>query len=220
MDRSEIAGLYYIAHTNNLISILNSGILCYNKACTMHPLSIADESIQNRRRKVVIPGPNRRLHDYANLYFNPRNPMMFKIKDQHKHLCVLEIDQSVLDLRGVVISDKNASSDYVRFSDSPEGLELLDENLVYAKDWTHSQRIEYYKRKSAVCAEVLVPISVQPQLIKGIYVSSKSSYREVKTLLTNHSCSYKIVINAGMFFKEPKWLKSLLGIFSNRKHKP
>lgn len=51
----------------------------------------------------MVPG-GRPLHEYVNLYFCARNPMLFRIKDLHLELCVLQIDTNVLDLPGVVIT--------------------------------------------------------------------------------------------------------------------
>lgn len=121
MIRSEIKELHYITHIDNPSSIVQHGILSHNKAKKKQCQSVADPIIQERRSKVVVPG-GMKLPAYANLYFNARNPMMFKRKDIHKELIVVQIDPAILDEPKVVISDGNASSDYVRFYPSPEGL--------------------------------------------------------------------------------------------------
>ena len=84
MNQADIKELYFITHIDNIKSILQHGILCYNKAKKILCKSIADYEIQKRSDKVVIPGGKLKLHDYANLYFNPRNAMMFKRKDIHQ----------------------------------------------------------------------------------------------------------------------------------------
>lgn len=133
MTRSDVKELHYISHIDNLVSIFKYGILCHNKAKKIKFKSVADEEVQKRREKVVIPGGRHKLHDYANLYFNARNPMMFKRKDMHKELAVLRIDSAILDKPDVIISDMNASSGHVRFYPSPEGLKHLNKNLDFCK---------------------------------------------------------------------------------------
>jgi hypothetical protein len=70
----------------------------------------------------------------------------------------------------VVVTDRNASANYVRFQAAIDGLDFIDGELVFAADWTHPDRYEYWHRKSARCAEVLVPRAVAPAMIEGAYV--------------------------------------------------
>lgn len=96
--------------------------------------------------------------------------MLFLRKNETASLCVLRIDRHVLTLPGVVLADRNASSDYVRFLKSPEGLRELDFNLIFATYWTSEDPFDYLRRKSIKCAEVLVPQRVPVDLIVGAYV--------------------------------------------------
>ena len=74
-----------------------------------------------------------------------------------------------------VLTDQNASSEYVRFL-SPAQIRLIDFDLVFAEDWRHPEdRIAYFRHKSAKCAEVLVPARVSPDLIEGAYVASDAA---------------------------------------------
>ena len=202
MKRSDVKELHYITHIDNLKSICEHGILCHNRAKKMKFTSVANGEIQERREKVVIPGGKRKLHSYANLYFNARNPMMFKRKDRHKELCVLQINHSILDEPNVIISDRNASSGYVLFSPSSSGLKNLDSSLIFADDWTDNDRIEYWIRKSTICAEVLVPDYVEPRFIIKIYVSCKDTYQKVEQLLEGSPHAENISINPKLFFQE------------------
>lgn len=202
MNCSDVKELHYITPIDNLKLIFQYGILCENRVKKFLHKSIADPEIQKRRNKVVIPGGKYKLHDYANLYFNARNPMMFKRKDIHKELAVLRIDSAILDEPDVVISDRNASSGYVRFYSSPSGLKNLDKFLVYADDWRNNDTFQYWTRKSTICAEVLVPDSIAPRFITGIYVSCEDTYQKVVELLKSLTFSGKILINPKLFFQE------------------
>ncbi len=171
MERGQFNELHYITRIENLDSIVQRGILCHLLARAHNPASVALEEIQQIRRRVRIPG-GLRLHEYANLYFTARNPMMFRRQDVHRELAVIRVATDVLDLDDVVLTDGNASSEYTAFLQSPEGLETLDHALIFARYWTDDDEIEYYRKKRAKCAEVLVPQRVDPNYILGAYASN------------------------------------------------
>ena len=115
MNREDISELHYIAPIENVLSMMSQGILSNRRAAQVLHTSVAMEKVQDRRRNKQIPGA-RRLHDYANLYFDAHNPMLSKRRDKNDAICVLRIDHAVLNLPGVIVADCNAASDYVRFS--------------------------------------------------------------------------------------------------------
>jgi hypothetical protein len=179
MERTELEELHYIAPIANVPSILASGIRSHNAMKRTPHVTIAMAKIQERRAKVKVPG-GRPLHDYVNLYFNARNPMMYKRRHEHAALAVLRVAAGVLDLPGVVITSGNASSGYTRFAAGPGGLTIVESDLVFAKSWLSGDEIEYYRRKQAICAEVLIPDSLDPKHILGAYVSGQEAAEELK----------------------------------------
>jgi hypothetical protein len=177
MNYEEVTELHYITPMVNLKSILAEGILSNERASGLVHASVAMNAIQERRDSVVVPnrsGP-RKLHTYANLYFHARNPMLYLRRNQHNDLCVLRINRAVLNVPGVVVTDQNASSGYVRFGDGINGLRVVNHALTFAEYWTSTNEIDGYQRKSARCAEVLVPDCVPASLIDGVYVSSNEN---------------------------------------------
>ncbi len=200
MKRSEVKALYFITPIENLESILEHGIVCFHSAKKLVTKSIADPVIQERREK-IIPGINKKLHSFANLYFNPRNPMMYKRKNMHQELCVLHIDASILDETGVIISDGNASSAYTRFEPSPAGLKNIDIGYVFAKYWTSDDYFEGLQCKRRICAEVLVPNKIGSRFICGILVSCVKSQKKVEEILGGDQLSDAITINKDLFFQ-------------------
>lgn len=176
MRREELKELHYITPITNVPSILQRGLLSHRRAAAIQHQSVAMPEIQDRRALVRVPG-GRRLHEYVNLNFHARNPMLFKRRGQHTSLCVLQVSTDVLDSPGVVITDRNAaaSDEYIRWSPSPSGLDRLNRDLVFAEDWRHpGDPIAYYRHRSIKCAEVLVPDVVPPHHIVGAYVSGES----------------------------------------------
>lgn len=128
-------GLFNIQAIDNVPSIMKRGLLSNEKARKVSHVSIAMNEVQERREHVRIPN-GLKLHQYANLYFDPWNPMLSRKRSQNEEICILKFDRAVLDLDGVIVSDKNASSDYAAFYTPEVGLEYIDFDLVYARYWT------------------------------------------------------------------------------------
>lgn len=197
MDRGELEELHYITHISNLPSIMSKGILSHRRMKGIPHADVSMPEIQKRRAKKQIPG-GQTLHDYVNLYINGRNKMLFKVLDSHADTCVLHISTDVLDLPNVVIADRNASSDYVRFAPAPDGLENVDEDLVFAEFWTHSGNpIEEMRHGSIICAEVLVPDSVNTDFIMGAYVSGTDTEEEFEAT----GVTLPVTIDSHLFFR-------------------
>lgn len=97
--------------------------------------------------------------------------------NRHAQLCVLRIRPDVLDLDGVAVTDGNAAGGYVRIQAAIDGLDFIRTEWVFARDWTDDDTITYWRKKSARCAEVLVPDVVPPDLIAGAYACRHASER-------------------------------------------
>ena len=181
MNPKDLLELHYITPLANLPSILERGLLSHRRAAKRPHHSVALADVQDRRASKTVPG-GLKLHEYANLYFHARNPMLSRRRAQHRELGVLSVSKRVLERPGVVVTDRNASSDYVRFAAGVEGLSIVDEKLVFAEYWTHDDRIEYLRHKSIKCAEVLVPERIDPTFVRGVYVSCAESEEAVKAV--------------------------------------
>ena len=109
--------------------------------------------------------------------------MMYLRRNEHETLSVLRISTAVLDLPGSIVTDANASSDYVRFAPSPQGLVIVDRDLAFAHSWVDTEYFEYMRKKSARCAEVLVPNRVGPEFIMGAYVSCAEAQKSLEAAI-------------------------------------
>lgn len=187
-------GLYNIMPFRNISSVLSLGILSNFSAEKLPHVSVAMNEVQSRRDKVNVPN-GMPLHQYANLYFDARNPMMYKRQDED--ICVLKISPRVLDLENVVISDRNASSDYASFHEPTKILDKLDYDMIYAKSWVDANYYLMLKKKSVKCAEVLIPEKILPQYIIGAAVKNQ----EDKERLEEMGFNKKIYIEKELFFK-------------------
>ncbi len=195
MPEIRVNELHYISPIENIPSILEHGILCHNRVSELSHRDISMSEIQERRKRVKVPN-GLPLHDYANLYFDAHNPMLSKRRNQNFEICILQISPDVLNLSGVVLSDRNASSTYVRFFPYPDGLQHLDFKKIFAVSWIDFNLFVEWENKSIKCAEVLVPELVLPEYILGAYVYSKRVETKLKTVGFN----LPIEIKSSLFF--------------------
>lgn len=172
-------GLYNIQAIENIPSIMRSGLLSNERAARIIHTSIAMNEIQERRDKIRVPN-GLKLHQYANVYFDPHNPMLSARRDQNNDICILKIDCGILDMPGVVVSDRNASSDYASFYSPGIGIEEIDFDLVYARYWTDEDYYVQMEKKSIKCAEVLVPYVIPHEYIMCAAVIDKETAHKLE----------------------------------------
>jgi len=196
MTRAELYELGYITPIDTVPSILEHGILSHKRAEKIGHQNIALKTVQDRRANVVVPN-GYALHEYANLYICPRNPMLLKRSGIHEQICVLRVRPEVVDLPNVVVTDSNAASKYARFLPAPGGLAIVDRDRTFADWWTHPDQIEQWRHSAQKCAEILVPGIVPSRYVFGAYVSSDRG----RDLLQRVSPSLPMIVNKNMFFQ-------------------
>lgn len=186
-----------IQPVENIDLILSYGILSYNQASKLPHKSIAMANLQNIRDNKRIPD-GFLIHHYACLYFDARNPMLYKRINEGENLCVFRVSKEIDTIQGVVFSDQNASSHYARFYSPGEGYERLDFDAIYATDWRHEEdQIAYWRHKSKKCAEVLVPHEVPVAFITGIYTFNKN----MRQYIQKRCSQIPVIIRPDLFFK-------------------
>ncbi len=196
MNRIDITELHFITPIANVPSILEHGILSNHRARDVSHSSMAMREVQERRANKQIPGA-RSIRDYANLYFDAHNPMLSKRRSHNHKICVLQIDAALLDLPEVIIADRNAASDWVRFYSVKEGLVAIDKEMLFARYWTHpGDPYTEMEHKSVKCAEVLIPDRVDPSFIHGAYVVGNEALDRLQGL----NMRLSMTIKADMFF--------------------
>jgi hypothetical protein len=196
MTRADLHELGYIAPISTVPSILQNGILSHKRAEKVAHESIGLQGVADLRAAKVIPG-GCALHEYANLYISPRNPMMLKRRELHEQTCVLRVSANVIDLPGVLITDSNAASKYVNFGPAPDGLAIVDRDRTFAESWTHDDQIEQWRHSAQKCAEVLVPDMVPVSYVSGAFVSCDASRAHLQRLAPG----LPITIDPHLFFQ-------------------
>ncbi|WP_072620453.1 DarT ssDNA thymidine ADP-ribosyltransferase family protein [Spirulina major] len=183
MVKREIDGLYYITHVDNIISILQHGILSHAavEAQDIKPSVIYNSSVIDKRKKKEIEGKS--LWYFANLYFQPRNAMLYSLirsRLEHSDLAIIFLEKSILDRNDIFISNGNAAHQETRIlpiREARQYFQKLKEQVD--QEWWNDH--DGSKRK--LMAECLVPDRVAPDYIQGIYVSTAKVLEKVKKRL-------------------------------------
>ena len=199
MQNPNIRNLYYITHIENLPSILEKGILSHEKIEEEHiqAARIYNTDIVNSRREKNTP-THKSLWSYANLYFQVRNPMMYRVVHQKgaKDLAVVSVAKEILQTSGVFITDGNAANAPTQFYFPADGLKMLRQQWkIVQNEWWNN--LDGSKRK--IMAECLVPDSVAPEYIDSVYVADEETQATVSKKIGVSSIS--VIPEPKMFFQ-------------------
>ncbi|NJK79932.1 MAG: DUF4433 domain-containing protein [Chloroflexaceae bacterium] len=198
MARKAIKGLYYITHIDNLSSILKWGILSHEliEQQNIKYRPIYDQNIVSHRQQRQTPD-DKSLWYFANLYFQPRNPMLYRVYvgENRRDIAVVEINPKVLNNPGVYITNGNAASNASDIFPAKQGIQEINQlKEILDKEWWNSD--DGSKRK--IMAECLVPEYVDPSYITAIYVPTHEAVNKLKALLPGNTLD--IIPEPYMFF--------------------
>lgn len=202
MRRAPIKELYYITHIDNLSSILKRGILSHElvESQKVECTRIYADDIVKKRRKIKTPD-GRNLWSFANLYFKPRNPMLYRVvffgeSTDANDIAVLGVQMSVLNRPDIFISTGNAAHSLSDILTASEGRKILSQikKNTDKKYWTDESGS---KRK--IMAECLVPGMVPSQFITEVYVASHEAAEKVKPAAEQFGLP--VVSEPNMFFQ-------------------
>ena len=197
--KAEIKSLFYITHVENVPSILKNGILSHGLVEAQHvPFTpIYDAGIVSNRKLKATP-ERASLWDYANVYFQPRNPMMYRVVHEKttKDLAVIGVKPSVLQLPQVMVTDGNAANNPTRFYKAAEGLKVVESQwqVIQAEYWND---LDGSKRK--IMAECLVPDRISAEHVHTVFVADHETKKRVEGLIG--SSSVPVVPEPNFFFK-------------------
>ena len=200
--KPEIKSLYYITHVDNIPSILKYGILSHQsieeRSIPFTP--IYDASIVSSRKSKLTPD-RKSLWAYANLYFQPRNPMLYRVLHQKDEgdIAILGLEPAVMETPGLFISTGNAASVESDILTGGEGLKEIGAmwNTISAEWWNS---LNGSKRK--IMAECLIPAIVPPDRIHTVYVANREAAQKVRDMRPPKRIS--VVPEPNMFFLPTK----------------
>ena len=198
----EIKSLYYITHIENINSIFSKGILSHQtiEDKKLKYTAIYDtEIVSNRKTKETPDGKS--LRQYSNVYFQPRNPMLYRVRHEKgvNNIAILAISPQVLKSHGAYITDGNAANNITRFYDYGNGIKAISSMKdILGGEWWNS--LDGSKRK--IMAECLIPDVIPPELIHSIYTANHKVAETVKSTLSRSNIS--IIPEPTMFFYPAK----------------
>jgi len=199
MKPKRMRELYYITHIENISSILEHGILSHerieNERVKYTP--IYDEGIITNRRGRSVPS-GKSLWSFANLYFQPRNPMLYRVIHEKSisDIAILGVRPDILKGSEVFISSGNAASLSSEIFPSSKIKEVYQQirNDLNKEWWTD---VDGSKRR--IMAECLVPNLVEQEYIEIIYVANHDIVNKVKELIPQSTLP--VVPEPSLFFQ-------------------
>jgi hypothetical protein len=206
MGTVDIKGLYYITHIDNLPSMLRLGILSHERVERekVSYTPIYDKEIVAARKDRFTPD-GKSLWGLANLYFQPRNPMLYRVIHEKPldNIAVVCVKPTILQRPDIFITTGNARASLSRILSQSEGIKALprirrEVEIVWWKQEDGSKR--------RIMAECLVPDLVPPEHIEAVYVASHEVAEKVKVLL--HQRRIPVIPEPNMFF-QPLWRSKL-----------
>lgn len=194
LNQYQITYLYHMTHKSNLENILRNGLLSHNEAHRgLNQIDIADNEVNTRRGKRE-PIFNRSIHDYVPLYFNPKNPMLFRRKNIQNDIVIIAIDSNLLLGQNVLFTDGNAASQTTSFYNSLNNLNRLNWQCIRSEYWN-----DYQDGKRIKCAEVLVYPKIEVSSIKKIICNNQVTLNFVRTKIRANS-SIASEVNNNLYF--------------------
>lgn len=201
LNNIPFGGLFYIAHIDNIESILKHGILSHNLANEMEltKVDISNQTVNARRNRFETSlGGN--IHDFAPLYFNHKNPMLYtlcKNKDRNT-LVLLRINPHILLADNVSFSDGNAATKATHFFSNIDDFNKLNWQLIKQGSWYNYQfGIEEGRR--IMCSEALVHNKIETYYINDIFVYDEVVLDKIMPLFPNH-LGIKTSVNKKLYF--------------------
>jgi hypothetical protein len=174
--------LYYITHIDNLASMLERGILSHSEieAKSIPFTAIYDAQIVSNRRDRKTP-EGRSLWEYANVYFQARNAMLFRVTREKgvDQVCVIGVRKDILNRSDVLITNGNAASYQSEILPHDQGMKAIPQIMrdVNKEWWSDSDG-----SKRAMMAECLVPGSIPADFITAIYVGSDAAQKRAQSV--------------------------------------
>ncbi len=198
--------LFHLTHLANLASIAQHGIRPKNDLAADSFIDISMASVQARRDEIGVlirpdlhgPARVRPLHGLVPLFPQPKNPMLYKLRDQAPEFALIAVDALRLcdGAHEIAFSDGNMGSPKTKHWVAPDRLDDIPWDVLRASTWT-----DHPDGKRKRCAEFLVYPCVEPHLIKWIEVSNPAARRRVIADTGERISSLRVTVEPNRFFR-------------------
>ena len=206
--------LYFIAHINDLPSIIEKGILSPNLVRAnpdIHPTQIADPKWQDKRSRKFIASyeldHDVPLDDFAHTFFFPRNRMLWRIiqENNQKDVVVIKMRLDISEPRLAITLENPAAEGYGSVYESWECdkfvpiLERLKKKYEITRSFRDDPDPEY---KYLLSSECLIPREVPSNTFEQIHVHSNADTESnvQRLVAASKRPQLKVVQDPRMFF--------------------
>ncbi|TAK61124.1 MAG: DUF4433 domain-containing protein [Dehalococcoidia bacterium] len=158
--------------------------------------AIYDAEIVSSRKSRLTPNGSS-LWDYANLYFQPRNAMLYRVALEKgvDEICVIGVRPSVLNGHDILIADGNAASYQSNIHQPPVATKAVPQIMRQVdKEWWSDAD----GSKREMMAEALIPDRVSPEHLTAVYVGSDSALAKAQGAVGS---ALPVTREPHMFFK-------------------
>ena len=204
MAKHDIRSLYYITHVANISSMLQHGILSHRavEEGNVNYTPIYDSQIVSRRKDIPTPD-GQTLWDFANLFFQPRNAMLYRVVHEKSlnDIAIIGVHPQVLGMMNVLVTTGNAASLETEVLSGKEGLKHIHKMwAVLLNEWWRSD--DGSKRK--MMAECLVPEVVPADMIQAIHVASQAAADRLRRCVPSR---IPVIPEPHMFFQPTRRIR-------------
>ena len=196
LDNYKIDYVFHMTEVSNLKNILQYGLLSHNEAHSkgFNKTDIALQDV-NQRRASKKPIHGISLHDYVPMYFNPKNPMLYRRKQIQDNIVILAIDRRVIYQNKSIFSDGNAASDATKFFNNLSDLVRLNWQCIRNEYWN-----DYVDGKRIKCAETLTHPKIPIKYVKKIHCNSIQTKNIVDKMVSIER-PFRVELNSKYFFR-------------------
>jgi len=201
-DKTKIIGhfniyeLFHMTHKSNILNIFKYGLLSHEEAHKGKLNRDISHNQVNDRRKRSDPLFGRSLHSYVPFYFNPKNPMLYRLKAEQNDIIILGIKKDVLFGDELLFTDGNAASASTKFYNSLLDFNKLDWDCIKSDYWS-----DHEEGKRTRCSEVLIHGTVACSLISTVYTNTEELQDLVKSQLPR-DLDIPVCVDNNLFFNK------------------
>lgn len=197
----DIRGVYYITALENIPSILRHGVLSHAEARErgVEARTIYDAHVVAKRGEMRAPDGGS-LWNFANFYFNARNPMLYRVvRGEGRDVAVLFMRRDLMK-SAKYVSVGNAAHSLSAILPFREGVARIQRDTVWEKVQAEVWREDGEARRLTM-SELLVPGAADAGLIQTIYVPTAEKAEAVRKMLSRRGPGLDAVPHPDMFFR-------------------
>lgn len=211
---------YHFTSIENLESIIDHGIYSTNRkiALGIEHANVAEQSIQDRRAQMLVPGENgRTVHDYVPFYFAKKTPMQLAVLNKknidQQFIIYLSVPVSLIEtIPGVYFTDASANTaqppNFYSINECHK-LDNLDWEVIDDDRWRYEEGDEKHRKM----AEFLIPDHLSLQHFNKIITWNQSFIDAVKEIFRSKGVNPPPIEYAGYqhyFLAPPDWVSSII----------